>query len=382
LRQKHLIQFNAQITQVSVGVLQEVLMKVRAACLALCLAACVFSSQSVSALNSATPNSSKTSTDSSGNAQSTSPKSPDLLAAESGANSVAIPKQILRTGINIFTTDVSANSRQLADSMGLAPLLRRMVMLRARVAQSSGEPTLESLAVRQELSETMAQVNQMILEASLEVDFVLAEISAEQTVYTDMLSSYQAERDKVVARANSSSYWANGVLWAVGEAFDIPTYRVPKYSIPSGTVSILAGVVPSALSLYAMRKFNGKKTDSEVAPNMLAKLFDYPTSPEIEYPKPVWDFLDSVPADDTSTKTRRDQLIDRWVSDKNIPTFSDRKSKKDLDIITASVAHSKGLSIDTLTVRQVMLTQLSGELMKMKRLLLELMMAARDEKHF
>jgi hypothetical protein len=215
-------------------------MKVRAACLALCLAACVFSSQSVSALNSATPNSSKTSTDSSGNAQSTSPKSPDLLAAESGANSVAIPKQILRTGINIFTTDVSANSRQLADSMGLAPLLRRMVMLRARVAQSSGEPTLESLAVRQELSETMAQVNQMILEASLEVDFVLAEISAEQTVYTDMLSSYQAERDKVVARANSSSYWANGVLWAVGEAFDIPTYRVPKYSIPSGTVSILA----------------------------------------------------------------------------------------------------------------------------------------------
>jgi hypothetical protein len=354
-------------------------MKVRGACLALCLAACVFSSQSVSALNSATPNSSKTSTDSNGNSQSTPPKSQDLLAAESGANSVAIPKQILRTGI---TTDVSANSRQLADSMGLAPLLRRMVMLRARVAQNSGEPTLESLAVRQELSETMAQVNQMILEASLEVDFVLAEISAEQTVYTDMLSSYQAERDKVVARANSSSYWANGVLWAVGEAFDIPTYRVPKYSIPSGTVSILAGVVPSALSLYAMRKFNGKKTDSEVAPNMLAKLFDYPTSPEIEYPKPVWDFLDSVPADDTSTKTRRDQLIDRWVSDKNIPTFSDRKSKKDLDIITASVSHSKGLSIDTLTVRQVMLTQLSGELMKMKRLLLELMMAARDEKHF
>jgi len=115
---------------------------------------------------------------------------------------------------------------------------------------------------------------------------------------------------------------------------------------------------------------------------MLAKLFNYPTSPEIEYPKPVWDFLNSAPADEDTTRTRRDQLIDRWISDKNIPTFTDRNSKKDLDIITASVLQRKGLSIDVLNVRQVMLTQLAAELMKMKRLLLELMMAARDEKHF
>lgn len=355
-------------------------MKVLSGCVALTLIVSVLFTQPIFALKSATPNGGN------GGAKSGGQPMPmtwqNVLAVEPGANTIQVPKQILRSGVNIFSTDISLNSRQLADNMGLTPLFRRMEILRQRVLQDTAQSTLETLVARQDLSETINQVDQIILEGSLDVDFVLAEISAEQTVYSDMLSSYQADRDKVVARANATSYYANGVLWAAGEAFDIPTYRIPKYSIPSGTVSILAGVVPSVLSLYAMRKFNGKKADSEVGPNMLTKLFDYPTSPEIEYPKPVWDFINAVPADESTTKTRRDQLIDRWISDKNIPTFTDRKSKKDLDVITASVSEHKGLSIDTLTVRQVMLTQLGAELMKMKRLLLELMMAARNEKHF
>jgi len=358
-------------------------MKVRAAFPALCLLASLFSVQATWSIGTAAVGNSASSDDNNTTDSKPAPANRrNLVAAEPQANTVAIPQQILRTGINVFSTDVSVNSRQLADSIGLTPLLQRVAMLQARVAQSANQPVLENLMARQDLSETTIKINQMILETSLDVDFVLAQISVEQTIYSDILASYQAERDKVVARANSASYYANGILWALGEAFDIPTYRVPRYSIPSGTVSILAGVVPSALSLYAMRKFNGKKANSEVSPNMLAKLFNYPTSPEIEYPKPVWDFLNSAPADEDTTRTRRDQLIDRWISDKNIPTFTDRNSKKDLDNITASVLQRKGLSIDVLNVRQVMLTQLAAELMKMKRLLLELMMAARDEKHF
>lgn len=304
-----------------------------------------------------------------------------LIASESTANTVAIPQQILRTGINISSTDVSPNTRQLADDLGLTPLFARANKLKSRLAKQERELALDTLVARQELSETQVKINQIIMEASLDVDFVLAEISAEHTLYSDILAAYQENRDKVVARYNSQSYYANGILWAIGEAYDIPTYKYPRLSIPSGTISILAGVVPSALSLYAMRKFNGRKADSEVAPNMLAKIFDYPTTPEIEYPESVWKFLTSVPADANSDKTRRDQLIDRWISDKNIPTFTDRKSRKQLDVVTASVSQRKGLSIDTLNVRQVMLTQLGAEVMKMKRLLLELAMVARDKKH-
>lgn len=73
-------------------------------------------------------------------------------------------------------------------------------------------------------------------------------------------------------------------------------------------------------------------------------------------------------------------MIDRWIADANIPGFTDRNSKQQLDVITASIAQRKGLSISSLTARSVMLQQLQAEVWKMKRMLLELAMAARNEK--
>jgi hypothetical protein len=134
--------------------------------------------------------------------------------------------------------------------------------------------------------------------------------------------------------------------------------------------------------MYTLKAVNGKRKTSEVDPNMLAKLFGYPTNPEIEYPHSVWEYLNQVPAANPKSKKRLDQLIDRWISDSNIPDFTDRTSKKQLDVITASLAQRKGLSIGTLTTRQVMLQQLGTEIMKMKRLLLELIMTVEGEKQF
>ena len=101
---------------------------------------------------------------------------------------------------------------------------------------------------------------------------------------------------------------------------------------------------------------------------------------QIDYPKSVWNFLSSIPADDKSGKSRKDQLINRWISDSNLPDFTDPQSTKQLDVITASIAHKRALTISSLTTRKVMLEQLSGEILKMKRMLLELSMVTSGEK--
>ncbi len=296
-------------------------------------------------------------------------------------NSVEVPTQILKTGINLTTESVSPNTVQVADIIGLTAVVKKLQTLRAQVSQLKGaQPTLENLALRQDYNDAQEQATQIIEQSNLEIDYVLAEINAERNLYGEILSAMISRRDKLVARSNASSYYTNGVLWAVGEGFDIPTYRVPKYSIPSGTISILAGIVPSFFSLWAMHQYNGKKIQSENEPNMLAKLFDYPTTVEVDYPTSVLAFLDTVPPGGPSKKSRKDQLIDRWLSDQNIPSFTDRKNKKLLDAITAAVSQNKGLSIDTLSARQDMLQQLAGEVMKMKRMILELSMATRGDK--
>jgi hypothetical protein len=304
-----------------------------------------------------------------------------VCAQDPVSNSVSVPTQILKTGINLSSSTLSPNSLQVAQIIGLMPVLTKLQSLREQVNGTRGaSPSLASLALRQDYCETQLQARQSIEQTNLEIDYVLAEINAERNLYAEILSSLIAKRDRAVAHSNAASFYTNGVLWAVGEAFDIPTYRAPRLSIPSGTISILAGIVPSFFSLYAMRQYNGKKLDSEAEPNMLAKLFDYPINPEVDYPPSIIGFLNTIPPDGSVKKTRKDQLVDRWLTDQNIPSFTDRKNKAVLDGITGAVSHPKALSIDVLTARQDMLQQLAGEVMKMKRMLLELSLAANGDK--
>lgn len=298
-------------------------------------------------------------------------------------NTVEVPKQILRTGINLDARTVSPNTLQLAQNLNLLPILSRLQELRARVAQHQSGNTLESLSDRQELLEVTQKAQNILIRTSLEIDFVCAEIGAEQNIYSEVLSSLQGSRDKLVARINAGSFILNGALWTVCEALAIVSPLHPNYAIQSGIVGIAAGIVPSIASGYALKAYSGKHLKSECEPNMLAKIFNRPINQDIDYPKSVWSFLNTAPAGDTGSnagKTRKEQLIARWVSDKNIPSFTDKSNTKEIDIITATNAQKKGLSIDHLNVRMVMLDQLQGELAKMKRLLMEISMVITDEK--
>jgi len=300
--------------------------------------------------------------------------------AEPTANSNKFPRQILRTGINLSARSISPNSIQLAQDIQLTPVLEQIQALNGKISQLGASP--ERSEARLDLLEAKQQALQIINKTNLEIDFTMAEMSAEQNVYSEILSSFTGDRDKLLAKINAVSFISNGALWAIAEGFDIPTHTKAFYANPSGINGILAGVIPSFASLYTLKAMNGKKKTSEVEPNMLAKLFNYPTTADIEYPASVWSYLNEVPADEPKAKTRKEQMIDRWVADSNIPGFTSRSSKEQLDVITASVAQKKGLTISTLGTRQVMLMQLSAEIMKMKRMLLELAMVVQGDKQF
>jgi hypothetical protein len=304
----------------------------------------------------------------------------DPQTKEATANTLAFPKQILRTGVNLSSSELAPNTVQLANNIGLTPVLERVQALRSRVETGGGQPTLETLSARQDLWDATQKASLIIQRTDLDVDFTLAEIGAELQIYNEILATFTGDRDKLLARVNAASFVSNGILWALAEGYDIPTFKYTRLAIPSGTLGIAAGIVPSIASLYTLKAVNGKKKTSEADPNMLAKLFGYPTTADIEYPHSVWEYIHQVPADDPKGKKRLDQLVDRWIADSNMPAFTDRTSRTQLDIVTASVAQRKGLSIGTLTARQVMLQQLSAEVMKMKRMLLELAMVLQGEK--
>jgi hypothetical protein len=326
--------------------------------------------------NSSTPSANKTKRRSLAQSQSSTTTDP------TAANSQEFPTQILKTGVSLTAAGLSPNSLQLCDNIGLSPVLERITALRNQVSGVENDRSIQSLSLKQDLLDETLSARLLVQKASLEIDFTVAEIEAERQVYNELLATFKNDRDKALARTNAFAFISNGILWAVCEALVIPTYKHAIYNVPAGIVGIPAGLVPSIASMYTFKQINGKKKTSEVEPNMLAKVFNYPTNPEVEYPNSVWKYLNQVPADGSGTKKRLDSMIDRWIADSNMPAFTDKSSKKQLDVITGSVAQRKALTIGTLTARSVMLDQLLVEVNKMKRMLLELDMVAIGDKRF
>jgi len=305
--------------------------------------------------------------------------SSQLAIASSMPNSVHVPGKILQVKIDLRSPTMSPEAVALGDQLGLTPLLSRIQSLRGQMrGRNDNDPDIHQL--RLALNEARQEALEIVTQVDLEADYVEAQIVEEQSLYADMLQHMTAERDKSVAITNAVSFGTNGALWAVCEAIAVPTYRQPILSIPSGILGVLAGVIPSFASFYAMRQVAGKKYSYKEEPNMLSKLFGRPVGLHCEYPDSVWNYLAAVPPNDPSGKRRVDQIIDRWIVDNNIPSFTSRSSERQVDLITGTKTIPKTLTIDLLSTRQTMLDQLTSEVLKMKRLLLELMLAVRGTK--
>jgi hypothetical protein len=295
------------------------------------------------------------------------------------ANIQRIPKKILLTGTDLKDPYLSPNAMQLAEQLKLTSIFAQMQTLKEKL-DSGKLDSQEYLQTRMQYMEAKQRAVEVIQKTELEVDFVLAEIADEQNLYSELLASFLDRRDRKIAIISALSFGLNGSLWAVAEAFTIPTHRQPRLSITAGIMGILAGIVPSIASAYALKEVTGGRYSAPAEPNMLAKFFNHPITLENEYPKSIWDFLNMVPAQEPGAASRRDQIIQRWIADKNIPHFTGNKAKDQINIITASVPQKRKLTIAVLRERLEMLQQLGGEVAKINRLLLELMLVVTGEK--
>ncbi|MBU6451845.1 MAG: hypothetical protein KGS72_08725 [Cyanobacteria bacterium REEB67] len=272
---------------------------------------------------------------------------------------------------------ISPDAVQLAEAMNLVPKLRRLMILNERHhALAPGESL--STADRVERTELRFDVLESVEEARLQIDFIIAEIEEEQAILNEAMRLFSSDRDARVNRANILAFRTNGALWAVAEALTIPSYKYPRYSIPSGAVGIVAGVVPSIFSIYATRSLNGGQYERHPYPNILSKIYDFPTIPRIEYPEIVWKYLNSCPHG--QTRTRREIIKANWYADENIHIFKDGPSLEKLRKLTGNEPYTADMNL--VSDKLIMSDQIKAVTLQMSRPLLEICMVARGRKKF
>lgn len=287
-----------------------------------------------------------------------------------------VPKVGDESDTDIRKPGLSKEAMQLANQLQMTGKLLRLAALRKELSSLSDAPAKDALL--REIREIRQDLCEIIEQARLEIDYVRSELYAEEALHNELLQAMMHKRDERVLKANRWAFRSNAVLWSVTEAATIPTYKNPRFAVPSGIVGILAGVVPSVLSELALMESKGHMQEKESRPNMLCKIFNYPVVPRVDYPESVWNYLQSPAQGEEAGKSRIDILVDQWIEDRNLRILTDRSSRKQLDTLTG--VDKQMLSIDLLSNRVSMLTELEALVALMNRPLLELIMAVRGQK--
>jgi hypothetical protein len=262
---------------------------------------------------------------------------------------------------------LSPEAAQVADEIGVAPLLKRLERLQVEGAAAGSTTSLESLAVRQEITER-------VLSTSLDIDSVNAVIDSEIEQVRGIRADIQAKRDKAQNIINIASIFTGGVAGAITSALQ---FKPSTVNLGNG-IGVGGGAGSVVLSIIGIRMQGGRRSLGD-SPRMLARIFGrQPDATEAipsVYPEAVWSYLNSAAPSQPNTGTRREQLTAKWRSEGRIQQDGSPKGERRIESLSGNISQVRRLSINELNDRVVMLLDVRARVSLMKRGLSEILRA-------
>ena len=216
--------------------------------------------------------------------------------------------------------------------------------------------SLRGLHLRQDVTEAL-------LEAFFDVNGAIAAIDDEVDHTQRLQDEMSDSRDRAIRYNNIANFTSTGTLSILNGSFQLRPQQ--RFQNPADIFSITAGGIATGLSAYALKQQSGGRRSALRNPNMLAQVLGRPVLVNLELPDTVWEFLSDSPPG--TTKSRRDLLIEKWVEAKLIASPTSKEGQKDIDTLSNSIDINKGVTIDMLNKRAIMLSELKETLEQMSR---------------
>ncbi len=140
-------------------------------------------------------------------------------------------------------------------------------------------------------------------------------------------------------------------------------------------VGIAAGVLSSSLAISGIRAQKGGTRLFDFGSNMLAELFDRPALGDSRYDPIVWSFLNDVAPTDEGGLTRKERLIQTWITLKRTDPPSSSAGKNKIDRVTSQPSDKLPLTIDDFEDRSAMLEDVRAKISFLKRDLAALLLS-------
>lgn len=171
------------------------------------------------------------------------------------------------------------------------------------------------------------------------MDAAIAQIDHEIAQPNEVRGNLSDKRDRAVNRANLLSIASGGTLGATSAGLQLPTGE----NKASSMVGIAAGVLSSTLAISGSRAQKGETRLFDFSSNTLAELFDRSTLGDSRYGPIVWSFLNDVAPADEEGLTRKERLIQTWITLKRTGSYERKShfSKRDLAALLLSLPASE-----------------------------------------
>jgi hypothetical protein len=263
------------------------------------------------------------------------------------------------------TAPLPPNAAQVANLIGIAPQveeLRRVSQLRI---EHNGTIGMQEVALRQD-------VYTATLAASLDVDSVLAEIDNERAQLSELRTGLQSKRNRALNVTTIGNIIAGAGSSVIGTAMQLDD----STAILGDKIGVASGAASTALQIYSLRQQRGGAVAVGRVPNMLARFFDRQPALHSTYPDEVWQYLNTSPTTN-SQQTRAQALFSEWIKAGRIGPPESPGAQDKINQLTSSMGERAKLSINALTDRNAMLSDVRGRVALMKRDLADLLRSIR-----
>lgn len=268
---------------------------------------------------------------------------------------------------DLFDT-LSPMAKEVAKDIGLTQHIVNIQDLRAKAANPDViKLDVQFLFLKQEMTE-------ILLTTFLETREVVAVVDDEMSRASELKDLLESRRDRAIRLNNITNFTSGGALAMIGSGIQIGGGNAINNA--GNLMEVAAGGLATGISTYALKQSSGEKRSAGVNPNMLAKLFDLPTSIDTEIPTPIWNYL-KEPIPGGKGESRRDLLIDRWVKLGRIPPPTSKAGQRRVALLAGAVAQTHEVTIDLLDDRVAMLNDMRAVVGSMTRELLEIMRVMR-----
>jgi hypothetical protein len=313
-------------------------------------------------------------------------------------------------GIKESAAEISAAKvKQIAEISGVDRVMLELKAIQAELNQSQSPVGSRRESLINRLIYLRGQLVQYLETSSLEVNASKASVELAMAKVDDARAKIVEHRARVLKRNSIVNFVSGGVTKMVGYSI-----ALADINLPTNLLEIVDGGIQSALSGMAMKEQEEEKHFSQSVPSLLLTVINGNNSETHDYPRGVWNYLDSralggeaiisdtgdlaavtsgkpVPvktlkngviaggADITvgsPTETRREKLLAAWAASGMIDRHTTVK-QKGLGI-SSRLCAAKNFTAQLLEDRAAMLSDLKSVVSQMNNSLMQLSQMIKD----